>query len=71
MMEAEASEVDEREQLKQLLLSRIVKVDGPLDTQWGVDGGLSEQRRLRKFPLERRAVASPPSFLYLLHRPNP
>jgi hypothetical protein len=33
MMEAEASEVDEREQLKQLLLSRIVKVDGPLDTQ--------------------------------------
>jgi hypothetical protein len=29
MMEAEASEVDEREQLKQKLLSRIVKEDGP------------------------------------------
>jgi HNH endonuclease len=32
MMEAEVSEVDEREQLKQELLSRIVKVDGPMDT---------------------------------------
>lgn len=40
---AEASEVDEREQLKQKLLSRMVKADGPLDTQcwiwtWGQDG---------------------------------
>jgi hypothetical protein len=31
MREPEPSEVDEREQLKQKLLSGIVKVDGPLE----------------------------------------
>jgi HNH endonuclease len=41
-MEAEASEVDKTEQLKQKLLSRIVKVDGSLDSQCWVWTGASD-----------------------------